>query len=70
MVDSQFSFNEHKLYVQSVIWDIGAFDQWGVDLGKRLASELEPVINADATVSSFDGSTPGLLGYVDMSKAA
>lgn len=59
---------EHKVYVQSVIWDINAFDQWGVELGKRLAEELEPVINADATVSSLDGSTRGLLGYVDMWK--
>jgi len=59
---------EHKVFVQSVIWDINAFDQWGVELGKRLAEELEPVINADATVSSLDGSTRGLLGYVDMWK--
>ncbi len=59
---------EHKVYVQSVIWDINAFDQWGVELGKRLAEELEPVINADATVSSRDSSTRGLLGYVDMWK--
>ncbi len=59
---------EHKVYVQSVIWDINAFDQWGVELGKQLASELEPVINANATVSGLDGSTRGLLGYVDMWK--
>ena len=57
---------EHKVYVQSVIWDINAFDQWGVELGKELASNLEPVINSDATVSSLDGSTVGLLGYINL----
>ena len=31
---------EHKVYVQGVIWDVNSFDQWGVQLGKRLASEL------------------------------
>jgi glucose-6-phosphate isomerase len=33
---------EHKVYVQGVIWDVNSFDQWGVQLGKRLASELAP----------------------------
>ena len=31
---------EHKVFVQSVIWDINPFDQWGVELGKQLAAEL------------------------------
>jgi glucose-6-phosphate isomerase len=56
---------EHKVYVQSVIWDINAFDQWGVELGKHLASDLEPVINSDASVSNLDGSTVGLLSYIN-----
>jgi glucose-6-phosphate isomerase len=35
---------EHKVYVQSVIWDVNPFDQWGVELGKKLASSMaEPV---------------------------
>jgi glucose-6-phosphate isomerase len=37
---------EHKVYVQGVIWDVNSFDQWGVQLGKRLASELTPAVNA------------------------
>ena len=36
---------EHKVYVQGVIWDVNSFDQWGVQLGKRLASELAPAVN-------------------------
>jgi glucose-6-phosphate isomerase len=38
---------EHKVYVQGVIWDVNSFDQWGVQLGKELASQLTgPVIAA------------------------
>jgi glucose-6-phosphate isomerase len=38
---------EHKVYVQSVIWDVNAFDQWGVELGKQLAAGvLEAVRDA------------------------
>jgi glucose-6-phosphate isomerase len=35
---------EHKVFVQGVIWDVNSFDQWGVQLGKRLASELAPTV--------------------------
>lgn len=35
---------EHKVFTQSVIWGINAFDQWGVELGKKLASSLAPAI--------------------------
>ena len=31
---------EHKVFVQGVIWDVNSFDQWGVELGKRLAGSL------------------------------
>ena len=37
---------EHKVYVQGVIWDVNSFDQWGVQLGKRLASELTPALES------------------------
>jgi glucose-6-phosphate isomerase len=39
---------EHKVYVQGVIWDVNSFDQWGVQLGKRLASELESCVTGEA----------------------
>lgn len=51
---------EHKVFVQSVIWDINAFDQWGVELGKQLCGEIHPALVADAAVESFDGSTNAL----------
>ncbi|MFN9967065.1 MAG: glucose-6-phosphate isomerase, partial [Lysobacteraceae bacterium] len=39
---------EHSVYVQSVVWDINAFDQFGVELGKRLAGGLLPVLEGRA----------------------
>jgi glucose-6-phosphate isomerase len=37
---------EHKVFVQGVIWDVNSFDQWGVELGKRLASRLTQAVTA------------------------
>jgi glucose-6-phosphate isomerase len=39
---------EHKVFVQGVIWDINSFDQWGVELGKRLATELTGALGESA----------------------
>jgi len=54
---------EHKVFVQSVIWDINAFDQWGVELGKKLAEKLAPAVDNPAN-ANVDAATKGLLGYV------
>lgn len=52
---------EHKVFVQSVIWDINPFDQWGVELGKLLAHRLLPVVAGTAPVpDDLDPSTAGL----------
>ena len=40
---------EHKVFTQSVIWGINAFDQWGVELGKKLADSLAPALENPAT---------------------
>lgn len=53
---------EHKVFVQSVIWGINAFDQWGVELGKKLADSLAPTIEDPA--SGTDASLKGLLEHV------
>ena len=53
---------EHKVFVQSVIWDINPFDQWGVELGKELCGRLAPLVSdASADLSGLDGSTAGLI---------
>ncbi len=55
---------EHKVFVQSAIWDINAFDQWGVELGKELCGRLAPIVmDATRPVDGLDGSTAGLIGY-------
>ena len=41
---------EHSVYLQSVIWNINPFDQFGVELGKKLASQLLPALQDQATV--------------------
>ncbi|PAU76738.1 glucose-6-phosphate isomerase [Halomonas salipaludis] len=53
---------EHKVFVQGVIWNINSFDQWGVQLGKRIAGEISERIDTNA--SDFDASTQGLLQLV------
>jgi len=55
---------EHKVFVQSAIWDINPFDQWGVELGKELANRLAPIVSDAATsTADLDGSTAGLIGW-------
>jgi glucose-6-phosphate isomerase len=54
---------EHKIFTQSVIWGINAFDQWGVELGKKLADSLAPALQNPAT-ASVDQSLRGLLAQV------
>ncbi|MEQ1065436.1 glucose-6-phosphate isomerase [Acinetobacter sp. XH1741] len=61
---------EHKVFVQSVIWNINPFDQWGVEKGKQIADQLLPILNgAQNDLSALDASTRGLikilLGKID-----
>ncbi|MVM31295.1 glucose-6-phosphate isomerase [Spirosoma sp. HMF4905] len=58
---SLIAMYEHKIFTQGVIWDIFSFDQWGVELGKQLASRILPELQDDAPVSSHDSSTNGLM---------
>jgi glucose-6-phosphate isomerase len=53
---------EHKVFTQGVIWDVNSFDQWGVELGKilatRIAAELDPAAEPDL---DHDSSTNALI---------
>ncbi len=60
---SLIAMYEHKIFVQSVIWDINAFDQWGVELGKQLARNILPELEAGKPVDSHDASTNGLINH-------
>ena len=54
---------EHKIFTQGVIWNINSFDQWGVELGKQLASAILPELDGPEAVDSHDSSTNGLSNY-------
>jgi glucose-6-phosphate isomerase len=54
---------EHKVFVQSVIWNINAFDQWGVELGKVLAGRISREIEEDMVGNEHDSSTRNCLRY-------
>jgi glucose-6-phosphate isomerase len=55
---------EHKVFVQGVIWGINSFDQFGVELGKRLADSLAGAVRGDAEYASENDSTSGLLARI------
>ncbi|MDT0189200.1 glucose-6-phosphate isomerase [Rothia terrae] len=55
---------EHITFVQGVVWGIDSFDQWGVELGKKLALELAPAVAGDREVlAQQDSSTQGLVDF-------
>ncbi|HEB02304.1 MAG TPA: glucose-6-phosphate isomerase [Nitrospirae bacterium] len=58
---SLIALYEHKIFVQGVIWNIFSFDQWGVELGKKLARNILGELEGDAEVESHDSSTNGLI---------
>ena len=55
---------EHKVFTQGVIWGINSFDQWGVELGKELASRLIPVMKGETGADGLDASTRGLVAHL------
>ncbi|MGP6088823.1 glucose-6-phosphate isomerase [Antarctobacter jejuensis] len=55
---------EHRVFVEGVILGINSFDQWGVELGKELATALGPMVTGAEPVSGKDGSTAQLLRFV------
>jgi len=52
---------EHRVFVEGVIWGINSFDQWGVELGKELATALLPMVRGKIAPVTKDASTRGLL---------
>lgn len=53
---------EHKVFVQSVMWNINPFDQWGVEKGKEIANQILPILNrTQHDMMGLDSSTQGLL---------
>ena len=55
---------EHITFTQGAVWGIDSFDQWGVELGKQLASQVGPAIAGDeVALAQQDASTRSLIGY-------
>ncbi|MCB1446272.1 MAG: glucose-6-phosphate isomerase [Rhizobiaceae bacterium] len=52
---------EHRVFVEGVLFGINSFDQWGVELGKELATALLPVIEGRKDTDGLDSSTAGLV---------
>jgi glucose-6-phosphate isomerase len=65
---SLIALYEHKIFTQSVIWDVNAFDQWGVELGKVLAKAVLPELSSEDPVNTHDSSTNGLINYYKQMK--
>lgn len=63
VLGSLIAMYEHKIYTQSVIWNVNAFDQWGVELGKQLAKVILPELFNKDKVESHDSSTNGLIQF-------
>ncbi|SLN38576.1 Glucose-6-phosphate isomerase [Falsiruegeria litorea R37] len=55
---------EHRVFVEGVILGINSFDQWGVELGKELATSLAPIVDGEQSAEGKDGSTAALVGFV------
>jgi len=55
---------EHKTFVQGVIWRVNSFDQWGVELGKRLAATIADELRSPEGTGEHDSSTAGLMAAV------
>lgn len=52
---------EHRTFVEAVLWGINPFDQWGVELGKRMAQEVRPLL--DGKGEAANPSTRGILRH-------
>ena len=57
------ALQEHRVFVSGALWGINSFDQWGVELGKVLAKDVEARL-ASGDASGLDGSTAGLLAHL------
>jgi glucose-6-phosphate isomerase len=64
-VGALLALYEHKVFVESVIWNVNAFDQWGVELGKTLANRILPELTGAAPVSVHDASTTALIHHIN-----
>ncbi|RWG04859.1 glucose-6-phosphate isomerase [Mesorhizobium sp.] len=61
---------EHRVFVEGTLFNINSFDQWGVELGKELATGLLPVVEGKETAAKRDASTAGLVAHIHQLRGA
>jgi glucose-6-phosphate isomerase len=64
MLGRLIALYEHRVFVEGVLYDINSFDQWGVELGKELATSLLPVVEGKESAAGRDASTAGLVNHI------
>ncbi len=69
-VGALLALYEHRTYVQGVLWGVNPFDQWGVELGKRIAQQIEPALDGAPLHTDADPATRGLLAQILSRKGA
>ena len=60
---------EHRVFVEGALFGINSFDQWGVELGKELATGLLPVVEGKDDAARSDASTAGLVRHIHALRA-
>ncbi|ESX88133.1 glucose-6-phosphate isomerase [Mesorhizobium sp. LNJC405B00] len=61
---------EHRVFVEGTLFNINSFDQWGVELGKELATGLLPVVEGKESAAKRDASTVGLVARIQQLRGA
>ncbi|MCP4324893.1 MAG: glucose-6-phosphate isomerase [Alteromonadales bacterium] len=67
-IGSLIALYEHKIFTQGILLQICSFDQWGVELGKGLANNIQAELNSKKMSENYDSSTKGLMYYYQTNK--
>ena len=60
---SLIAMYEHKIFVQGIVWNLNSYDQWGVELGKKLTNNILEELESGENHYKHDSSTKGLLDW-------
>ncbi len=60
---SLIALYEHMVFVQGIVWGINSFDQWGVELGKEMATTISPYLTNSEDLSKFDAATQSAINW-------
>ena len=63
------AYYEHLTFTEGAVWNINSFDQWGVELGKKLATTILGELEKEGEVEGHDSSTRGLINLFKKGRA-